>query len=359
MENPSRLGGKNMSLIKRAFRNGKLAFFFRGGAMGFEISVKHHGKYKKLKEEPAQAENPISLFSTLTYDHLAAPSAWGAPRFAEFLYTSAAAPDIAAQTESGYVCAVKWDGATTAAAGAGKADSVVYLGSSFWGGMSSPYNTAIPKYFAVRACDASGALDKSEITHLSVMSQKITGLRIDGLKSLKCLSVYNNKLCVLPLHGLDAIEELDCSRNKLKRLDVSGLAGLKSLSCHSNFIERLDLPETSGMTYLDASFNKLKSISFQKYELNYNGFNLNDNLLESADVSRLEIGPEFGYGCGAGLNFSNNRLSAAAIDKIFGDVPDISRQPSGVGYIYVSGNPGSAECDKAIAQARGWQVWAS
>jgi Leucine-rich repeat (LRR) protein len=325
--------------------------------MAYEIRVKHQGKYKRLIEEPAPAENPINLLSTLTKDQLDAPSGRASPRFAEFIYTGAAAPSVTVKTESGYACAFKWDGAKTGKAGTGQAGGSISASSSFWGAMSAPYNASTPKYFAIRACDASGALDKSEITYLSATGQNIAGIQVGGLKSLQTLNVSGNKLARLDVSGLAGLTSLYCGGNNLRELDLSALPGLSSIHCDDNELETLNLERIERITDFGASGNRLRSIAIPKLVLTGYWIMLRDNLLESVDIQSVEIGPELQNASEMILDFSNNQLSASAINKIFGVLPDVPVQEDFYRDIQVYNNPGAADCDKAIAKEKGWAVY--
>jgi hypothetical protein len=54
------------------------------------------------------------------------------------------------------------------------------------------------------------------------------------------------------------------------------------------------------------------------------------------------------------LRCSNNQLTAAALNALFGSLP-IKTSAYG-GQISISGNPGADACNKSIAENKGWRV---
>ena len=72
----------------------------------------------------------------------------------------------------------------------------------------------------------------------------------------------------------------------------------------------------------------------------------NNNQLESLDVS----------GCTALwlLYCNNNLLDADALNALFGTLHD---NDVGQKYVYIRNNPGWYDCDRSIAEAKGWYVY--
>ena len=115
---------------------------------------------------------------------------------------------------------------------------------------------------------------------------------------------YYNELTALDISGWAfKITRLDCSVNQLTSLDVSGCVGLESLNCGSNLLTSLDVSKCTA----------------------------------------LKI-----------LNCSKNQLSADALDALFESLP---RTVYAYPYlINVYGNPGANDCNKIIAENKGWDV---
>ena len=57
------------------------------------------------------------------------------------------------------------------------------------------------------------------------------------------------------------------------------------------------------------------------------------------------------------LDCSDNQLSTAALNDLFRTLPNISKRYNGAGMIIIDGNPGENECDRSIAEEKGWWHW--
>lgn len=99
----------------------------------------------------------------------------------------------------------------------------------------------------------TGSLDLSVFSNLKevdVSNNKLTSLKVSGLKSLESLACYVNQIKSLDLSGLERLTELDCSSNKLTALDVKMLEGLKSLSVSNNDLGSFDYTHNTSLTSL-------------------------------------------------------------------------------------------------------------
>ncbi|MDR0349648.1 MAG: hypothetical protein LBH90_09190 [Tannerella sp.] len=54
------------------------------------------------------------------------------------------------------------------------------------------------------------------------------------------------------------------------------------------------------------------------------------------------------------LECSGNQLSAAALDRIFTDLPNRSGMEAG--EIFIINNPGTETCNRSIATAKNWNI---
>ena len=55
------------------------------------------------------------------------------------------------------------------------------------------------------------------------------------------------------------------------------------------------------------------------------------------------------------MDCSSNMLSTEALNSLFKTLPTRT-EINGKGDIYISPNPGSNECDKSIAEKKGWNI---
>jgi hypothetical protein len=93
---------------------------------------------------------------------------------------------------------------------------------------------------------------------------------------------------------------VNCSRNRLKSLELNSNAELTRMDCYENQISTLDFSNNKKLNYAVCS----------------------DNQLTTKELNRL---------------FSTFWREAA-------------------GKIFIGGNPGEKECDRSIAEKRGWKV---
>jgi Leucine-rich repeat (LRR) protein len=116
---------------------------------------------------------------------------------------------------------------------------------------------------------------------------------------------------------------LSCEHNQLTSLDVSNNTELTELSCGNNRLTSLDISNNTALTRLDYESNQLTSL----------------------DVSNCTV-LEYLY-C------ERNNLNAAALNDMFETLPD--RQDTG-GEISIEDNPGSNDCNRNIAENKGWFI---
>lgn len=139
----------------------------------------------------------------------------------------------------------------------------------------------------------------------------IRTIDLKDCNSLIVIKLYNNALRTLDVSGLKALKELNCGYNDLTSLDVSGLKVLKELDCDYNDLTSLDIKGCSSLRWLDCSYNE---------------------------------------------------LSAEALNQIFKDLPQGETWTDEDGYverprISIYGNPGSEDCDRSIAEKKGWEFY--
>lgn len=106
-----------------------------------------------------------------------------------------------------------------------------------------------------------------------------------------------------------ALIYLACAENSLTSLDVSKCTALTGLSCYGNPLTSLDVSKCTVLEYLNCYYNK---------------------------------------------------FSANTLNKIFTDLPQgKTRQEDDYTWqssVHIEGNPGTATCNKSIAENKGWEV---
>jgi len=124
---------------------------------------------------------------------------------------------------------------------------------------------------------------------------------------------------------------LDCrGGNQLTALDVSRCATLTELNCGENQVTALDVSKNTALKELRCNQNQLTALSVSKN-------------------TALEI-----------ISIVDNQFTTTALNDLFRTLPyKLGYDLGEVGGIYISdyrggGNPGNRDCDRSIAEARGW-----
>ncbi len=205
------------------------------------------------------------------------------------------------------------------------------------------------------------------ITHFHCHGNQVTALDVSNFPRLEMLWCSSNPLKKLDVSKNNKLVTLFCSYNELTDLDISANTDLKWLVCDDNLLTKLDVSPHTALTQLDCGYNQLKSLDVSKNTA-LTELNCTDNLLKSLDVSnntgltRLQCGenqltnlsvskqPKLSF-----LVCTNNQMSTAELDALFRTLH--SNTISGGKAIHVGGNPGTAGCDKSIAENKGWTVY--
>jgi hypothetical protein len=122
---------------------------------------------------------------------------------------------------------------------------------------------------------------------------------------------------------------LYCQDIELTALDVSRNSSLKNLRCTNNHLTVLDVSKNTALTTLECDFNQITSLDVSK----------------NMALTTLYI--------------VGNQFTASALNDLFRTLPDYSGKESVGAAIYIStyrdsGNPGNLDCDRSIAEKRGW-----
>jgi Leucine-rich repeat (LRR) protein len=117
------------------------------------------------------------------------------------------------------------------------------------------------------------------------------------------------------------LSSFSCGQYQLTALDVSGCTELTSLTCDNNQLTALDVSRNTKLTWLDCNHNQLTA-------------------LDVSNNTKLTL-----------LTCDSNQLTATALNALFTSLPTVQE-----GNICIWSNPGSADCDRSIATAKGWNV---
>jgi len=120
----------------------------------------------------------------------------------------------------------------------------------------------------------------------------------------------------------DWLQTLFCYGNALTYLDLRSAPNLMVLHCFSNRLTSLDLSRNSKLFWVNCYRNQLTSLILGSH-------------------------PQLWT-----LICTTNNLNKEALNNIFGT---LNNSLLHVKNLYISGNPGSAECDRSIAEEKGWK----
>ena len=146
----------------------------------------------------------------------------------------------------------------------------------------------------------------------------LTALDVSGATALEYLYCHKNQLIALDVSGNTALKTLDCSRNQITSLNVSGNTALKVLECYENQLIALDVSGATALVDLAVCMNRIT------------------NLDVSANTALHS------------LCCNDNQLTVSALDDLFGTLPYT------FGYVEINNNPGELDCDRGIAEKKGW-----
>jgi hypothetical protein len=125
------------------------------------------------------------------------------------------------------------------------------------------------------------------------------------------------------------------------------------LYCAGNGLTALDVSRNTALTYLLCSNNQLTGLDVSK-NIALNDLECNHNQIAKLDVSKNTVLWT--------LSIVGNQFTAAALNDLFGTLPDKKTETEKYGgVIFISysgkpeaGNPGNRDCDRSIAEKRGW-----
>jgi len=155
---------------------------------------------------------------------------------------------------------------------------------------------------------------------------QITYLEVSKNKVLESLSCQGNQLTSLDLSMSTELRKLECGRNQLKMLDINKNTVLEELGCENNQLVNLEISNNVALRRLYCWINQLASLDASKNE-------------------ELQV-----------LNCCKNNFSDTALNALFDTLYDRSSTTKISAKVSIYGNPGTDDCDKTIAEGKGWEV---
>jgi Leucine-rich repeat (LRR) protein len=208
------------------------------------------------------------------------------------------------------------------------------------------------------------------ISHLDIKDQRLINLDVSKSPNLKKINCAFNRLTVLDMSKNIKLTDLDCHFMELTSLDVSKNIKLTNLNCCDNRLTSLDVSNNIELTNLNCSGNRLTSLDVSNNIELTNLVCSGNRLLTSLDISQntalQELSANFNRLTSLDasnntelilLNCINNDFSTTALNALFVTLPN--RDPNRwykYKRLYVYNNPGADNCDRRVAEEKGWFV---
>ena len=200
-----------------------------------------------------------------------------------------------------------------------KSDVTISIGGS--GSISIDWGdkTEIESYFLYESHYSTSKILSHSYNSSSQKTITITG----NITYLECV---NQEIIKLDVSNNPVLKELHCGYNQLKNLDVSRNTELIDLGCYMNLLTDLNVSNNNKLAYL----------------------NCHTNLLKELDLSNnVKL---YWVLCG------NNFLSSEALNELFGTLHNNDDIAGRTKIISIHNNSGTNNCDRSIAENKGWVV---
>lgn len=187
------------------------------------------------------------------------------------------------------------------------------------------------------------AIDGRNITELDCKGNALTSLDVSKNTELTSLDCSDNQLPRLDISNNPALKVLWCNGNQLTRIDLSKNTQLTELYCYNNYLRALDLSGNKALVRLNSSRNQLTELDLSMNTL-LRRMDCYENRLTALDFSK-----------NTALIYAvctDNLLTAEALNAMFSTSYS---GPQGRN-VFISGNPGEKDCDRNLAQQKGWRV---
>ena len=194
--------------------------------------------------------------------------------------------------------------------------------------------------------DRTITITGGNITHLDCADNQLTNLDVSDYTTLVELFCHDNQLINLNVSGCTALINLYCYNNRLTNLNLRDCKELVNFACSSNKITSLEIRDCTMLYYLECSNNRITSLNVEGC-IALVQFYCNSNQISKLDVSDC-IDLWF-FGC----DFNNLTFSElnALFGTLFSLLPITTNQ-----VVSIRGNPGTDDCDRSIAERKGWKV---
>lgn len=186
------------------------------------------------------------------------------------------------------------------------------------------------------------AVNGEKITTLDCKGSDLSNLDISKTTELNWLDCSDNQLMHLDVSNNTALKVLWCNNNQLTRLNLAKNILLTELYCHSNNLTMLNLSNNKALVRLNSSQNQLIFLDLRENK-ELNRIDCYENRLRSLDFSNNR---KLTY-----VVCSDNQFAVDELDTLF-----TRFYKNTAGKIFIGGNPGEKECDRSIADDRGWKV---
>ena len=221
----------------------------------------------------------------------------------------------------------------------------------------------------ITALDVSGNL---WLTELYFHQNQLSELDVSKNVSLERLSVSSNRLTSLDVSNNLKLLTLGCEGNRLTSLDVSRNTALVSLGCGNNLLIELDLSRNTALKHLRCFRNQLSNLDVSNNTLLeelYVGRNKLVHLDLSNNIALIRLYCEYNQITNLDMSknldlvillVAYNPFTVSAFNDMFRTMPN--RKHSSDGTISISfreagkeiGTPAIFECDRSIAEEKGW-----
>ena len=290
--------------------------------------------------------------------------------------------ELSFKTSTGYALITWWDG-TVEQEGDGSNNWIVFS--------KVISNGATPKNVVLTSCNYTG-VKSGNLTEVSILDQSITSFNTGDCHDMIFIDLQNNdSIETLNLTKCDNLITLDLGGcTNLYILEIEDLTDLQVLHLNDTLIYNIYFDDLISVYELDISGTPIASLDVSNltnleflYAGGTNSFTSlilgnipinNLSVINSPSLTFIDVSqcPNIAYigadNCGltsinatgvvgafslCDISISNNNLNASALNTLFND---IGLGNSVFTTIDAQNNPGSATCDKTIAEAKGWIV---
>ena len=179
---------------------------------------------------------------------------------------------------------------------------------------------------------------------LDAFANQLIDIDITNNSSLHTLLLDDNRLTSIDVSNNPLLSRFNVGVNRLTTIDLSNNPRLGYLQISNNLLTSLDVSNNPLLGILYASRNMFESLDLSNNPQLWR-LEIDDNQLSDFDASiftRLER-----------IHIRNNLFSTDSLNELFHTLHEnyiIFRR------IRIGGNPGSDDCDRSIATAKGWDV---